>query len=194
MRRSIKLLTTLCILLLASLLSHSTLAGEIDFIESFSLSKDRTVPLKQLIPGTEDYYYYHCLHYQNTEQFDKVDSMLKDWIKRYRYTARVNEIRNRQALLTYSKDPKASLEFIRQQLGLNFNHQRIVLDRKPNLPTELNQALISRKTHSERALRRYTNNLQGFEDRSLDWVIATPLNAEQRRDLLKRLVRPDYPN
>ena len=30
----------------------------------------------QLIPGTEDYYYYHCLHYQNTEQFDKVEELL----------------------------------------------------------------------------------------------------------------------
>ena len=35
------------------------------------------MPLKQLIPGTEDYYYYHCLHLQNTEQFDKVDELLQ---------------------------------------------------------------------------------------------------------------------
>ncbi|PHS11125.1 MAG: hypothetical protein COA78_10310, partial [Blastopirellula sp.] len=194
MRRSIHLLTTLCVLLLASLLSHSLLAGEIDFIESFSLSKDRAVPLKQLIPGTEDYYYYHCLHYQNSEQFSKVDSMLKDWIKRYRYTARVNEIRNRQALLTYNKDPKASLEFLRQQLGINFNHQRIMLDRKSNLPSELNQTLIDLKTLTQRALRRYTTNLQGFEDNALDWVIAINLSADRRRDLLKRIRRPDYPN
>src|SRR5689334_12700129 len=34
------------------------LGGEIGFIEDFSLATDRGVPLKQLIPGTEDYYYY----------------------------------------------------------------------------------------------------------------------------------------
>ncbi len=29
-------------------------AGEIGFIEDFSLTTDRSVPLEQLIPGTED--------------------------------------------------------------------------------------------------------------------------------------------
>ena len=43
------------------------LGGEIDFVEDFSLAQDRSGPLKQLIPGTEDYYYYHCLHALNTE-------------------------------------------------------------------------------------------------------------------------------
>ena len=62
---------------LVLLISVSSRAGEIDFIEDFSLAPDRAVPLKQLIPGTEDYYYYHCLHFQNTEQFDKaVDFLL----------------------------------------------------------------------------------------------------------------------
>ena len=51
-------------------------AGEIGFLEDFALAKDRAAVLKQLIPGSEEYYYYHCLHYQNTEQFDKVDAML----------------------------------------------------------------------------------------------------------------------
>ena len=37
--------------------------GELGFIEQFSLNEDRTGPLKQLIPGTEDYYYYHCIHF-----------------------------------------------------------------------------------------------------------------------------------
>ena len=34
--------------------------GVIDFIEDFALAEDRTIPLKQLIPGTEDFYYYHA--------------------------------------------------------------------------------------------------------------------------------------
>jgi hypothetical protein len=37
--------------------------GEVDFVEDFAIAKDRAVSLRQLIPGTEDYYYYHCLHY-----------------------------------------------------------------------------------------------------------------------------------
>ncbi|MFN0198151.1 MAG: hypothetical protein ACKVT0_15500, partial [Planctomycetaceae bacterium] len=48
-------------------------AGEIEFVETFALSSDREEALKQLIPGTEDYYYWNCLQLLNTEQFDKVD-------------------------------------------------------------------------------------------------------------------------
>src|ERR1051325_9765845 len=99
-------------------------AGEIGFIEDFALAPDRTVPLKQLIPGTEDYYYYHCLHYQNTEQWEKVDETLKAWIDRYKYTPRVIEIENRQALLTYPKNLPRALDLIRQRLNLQFNHQK----------------------------------------------------------------------
>ncbi len=44
------------------LLAGSTGAGEIGWIEDYSLATDRSVPLKQLIPGTEDYYYYYCLY------------------------------------------------------------------------------------------------------------------------------------
>ena len=55
--------------------------AEIGWIEDYSLARDRIVPLKQLIPGTKDYYYYfYCLHYQATEQWDKVDETLKAWI------------------------------------------------------------------------------------------------------------------
>ena len=35
-------------------------AGEIGFIEQFSLAEDRSIPLKNLLPGTKDYYFYHC--------------------------------------------------------------------------------------------------------------------------------------
>ena len=167
-------------------------AAEIDFTEDFALARDRTVPLKQLIPGTEDYYYYHAIHYQNTVQFDKVEELLEAWIKRHKYTPRVREVQNRQALLTYSKSPDKSLEFIRQRLNLTFDHQRELLDRKPNLPTSLDQKQISRETLMKEAFDRY-QNLKGFADAAHDWLVATELNADRRRHLLERLGRPDYP-
>jgi hypothetical protein len=68
-------------------------AGEIDFVEEFSLSTDRSVPLKQLIPGTEDFYYYHALHYPNSEQYQKVQELIGPWVQRHGETPRVWEIR-----------------------------------------------------------------------------------------------------
>ena len=172
---------------------REAVAEEIGFIEDFALAKDRMQALAQLIPGTEDYYYYHALHYQNNEQFDKVEELLKAWIKRYNYTARVQEIRYRQALLTYEQHPAKSLEFIRQELGIQFNHQREIVGRKPNLPTELNPQLISRETLTQRALARHRNT-DGFEHRALDWLMNSELDPDRRRHLLSRLDRPDHTN
>ena len=171
----------------------ASFAGEINYIEEFTLAKNRAKALEQLIPGTEDYYYYHCLHYQNTERFDKVEELLKAWIKRYKYTLRVQEIRNRQALLTYPNNPEKSLAFIRSRLGLRFDHRREPLNRKPNLPTVLDQRRISRETLIKIAFAN-KQNLGGFENRALDWLTAANLNADRRRALLTRLQRPDYAN
>ena len=41
------------------LLQIPTSAGEIGFVEEFALARDRAEALKKLIPGTENYYYYH---------------------------------------------------------------------------------------------------------------------------------------
>ena len=163
-------------------------AQQIGFIEKFALAEDRSEALKLLIPGSQDYYYFHCLHYQNTEQFDRVEELLKAWIKRYNYTPAVHEIQNRQALLTYQDDPESSLEFIRGRLGIQFNHQRDTIGEKPNLPTILEQALISRERLTQIAKQRH-KNLAGFEDAALDWLIVTELNPDRRRHLLQRLQR-----
>ena len=76
----------------------------IGFIEDFSLAKNREEELKQLIPATPDYYYYHCLHYQNLGNLKKVDDLLKQWGSKNWRQARPTEIRNRQALLKYATD------------------------------------------------------------------------------------------
>lgn len=167
-------------------------AEEIGWLESFSLATDRTVPLAQLIPGTEDFYYYHSLHYQNTEQWGKAADMLKAWVDRHRWTPRAIEIQNRQALLTYSQNPQQTLELLRQRLDLRFDHQRQQLNQKPNLPTKLDPALLSRERLMQRAFNDYPNSLQGFEDAALDWLAETKLAPELRRQLLARLQRPDH--
>ena len=167
---------------------------EIGYIEEFALAGDRTVPLAQLIPGTPDYYYYHCLHHLNTGQFDKVEGLLKLWIERHGRTGQVVEIENRRALLTYEKDPKAALALLRDRLGLHFGHQRELLDAKLRLPTRLDAKLIAREAMTARALARHPHSLDGFEDAALDWLAGRKLAPEQRRALLARLRRPDLPN
>jgi len=169
------------------------LAGEIGFVEDFALAPDRSKVLPQLIPGTEEYYYYHCLHYQNTGQFDKVPELLAPWVKKHGHSALVRQIENRQALLTYQKDPQASLELLRRRLDLRFDHQAERLDDRPSLPTSLDAAKISRETLTKRAFSRYKDT-QGFEDSALVWLAKMDLDGIRRRHLLRRLARPDLTN
>ena len=143
-------------------------AAEIGFVEDFALAPERARVLEQLIPGTRDYYYYSCLHYQNTGELDKVDDLLEQWIKRHKRRGRVREIENRQALLRYSDSPENTLDFLRRRLGLRFEHQPEAIGEGPKLPTTLEPALISRERLTRLALERHRGTLAGFEDRALE--------------------------
>jgi len=170
--------------------------AEDDFLERYALADDREAVLEDLLPGTEDYYFYHCLHYQNTDRLDEVDSLLDTWIKRHSRSQRARQIQLRQALLRYKTHPKEALGYLHHEFNLHFGHQRETPGKKPNRPTALNPASISRDTLKKRALSlsQYRETVAGFEDRALDWLIGERLDEKRLRDLLKRLRRPDHAN
>ena len=172
--------------------SNQIVAQEIGFLEDFVLAKSREDVLKQLVPGTEQYYYFHCLHYQNLQQLDKVDEMLKPWIKRFGVTQRVKQIQNRQALLKYEDDPKTTLDYLTRELNLYFAHQREIPQTQRDLPSKLDSELISTPRLITRALGAHSNT-GGFTDKGLRLLAARELTKTQRRDLLKRLTHPDFP-
>src|SRR5438034_1566420 len=154
------------------LVSLAASAAEVGYVEDFALARDRAASLRQLIPGTEDYYYYHCLHYLNTEQFEKAEEFAKPWLQRFGQTPRLTEIQTRHALLTYERNPERSLAYLRKHLGLYYNHPKIILGAAPNLPTALDPKLISRATLRAYSLGTQWQNLDNFEDSSFDWLAA----------------------
>ncbi len=166
-------------------------ANEIGFVESFSLADDRAVALQQLVPGTDDYYFYHALHYQATGQRKQYDEMMANWIKRRDTITPVKELMTRQALLDFSNDPKASTEYFRRELGLQFNHSRPVQDSRDRAPTRLDVKLIEPERLRQDAFRR-SSNLQGLEDAGVQRLEGKDLDPTRRRDLLNRLDRPDF--
>jgi hypothetical protein len=168
------------------------IGGEIQFVEDFSLAPDRATILKQLVPGTEDYYYFHALHYLNTEQFGKVRELFATWHQRHGQSARLTEIQTRLALLSYEKNPEDSLNYLRQRLGLHYGHQREQLGVEPNLPIALDQKNISLDEYTKRADGHSIDNLDAFEDSALDWLSQAAMNPNRRRNYISRLQRPDY--
>jgi hypothetical protein len=175
------------------LVGSSAAAADIGFLETFALAPDRAVALKQLIPGTEDYYYYHSLHLMQTERFDEVETLTRPWRERFGQTQRLTEIETRHMLLAYDRNPARTLAYLRKQIGLRFDHQREVAGAAPNLPTALDPKLISRDALRADSLQRW-GDLQNFEDAGLEQLAGVDLPWEKRRNLLQRLQRPDVPN
>jgi hypothetical protein len=165
-------------------------AAEVGYVEDYALAKDRNSVLKQLIPGTEDYYYYQALQLLNTEQFDKIEELTRAWYERHNQTPRLTEIQTRFHLLTYDKNPQRALNYLTNHFGIYFNHQKEVVGAAPNLPIALDPKTITRDYLKAMSFGRW-GNLENFEDSSLDWLASENLTWERRRNLLQRLQRPD---
>ncbi|MEA3208202.1 MAG: hypothetical protein QOE70_1259 [Chthoniobacter sp.] len=183
-------LLPLCIAAVSALRADN----EIGFIEKFALAPDREAVLGELIPGSEDYYFFHALHFQNSGQAAKLKAIMEQWANRFPNSDRRQVIENRAALLGYDASPQATLQFLRDRLHLEFNHEQEVRDRKPDLPTALDQARIARGVFQADALNS-GDDLGRFSDAALEALVRekVALRPAQERALLARLKRPDLP-
>ena len=95
---------------------------EIGFIEKFATAEDRRSALQELIPGTEEFYYYHCLYYQNEKQLGESQAVLDQWRVKYGEVAGVTQMQARQFLLAYDGAPDAAINFLRDKLQVQLDH------------------------------------------------------------------------
>ncbi len=168
--------------------------NETGFIEKFALAPDRTKVLGELVPGTEDYYFYHALHFQNTRDAAKLADIMAQWKKRFRDSGRREIIENREAMLGYDADPQKTLKFLRERLGLQFNHVQEVRDKKPDLPTALDAKRVAREVFEGDSVT-HDPGLGSFSEEALEALVKNrvALDEHRRRALLGRLKRPDVP-
>mgnify|MGYP006236700017 CR=1 FL=1 len=55
----------------------------IGFLETFALAENRADALQELIPGTEEFYYYSALVAQQEGRLDDVATFLEPWNKKH---------------------------------------------------------------------------------------------------------------
>ena len=67
----------------------------IDFAETYALAADRAQAVATLIPGSDDWYYWHCRERLDARDFATVRRVLPTWIQRHGHSARVVEVENR---------------------------------------------------------------------------------------------------
>ncbi|MGB8166133.1 MAG: hypothetical protein WCF18_01495 [Chthoniobacteraceae bacterium] len=167
--------------------------NEIGFVEKFALAPQREAVLGQLIPGSEDFYFYQALNAQNSGKTAELKSVMEQWAQRFPQSDRRRTVENRAALLGYERDPQATLQYLRERLNLEFSHEQAARDRKPDLPSTLAQAQIAREVFQEEALQ--ADDLNQCENASLEALVRdkVALRPPQVRALLARIKRPDVP-
>ncbi|MBL8748225.1 MAG: hypothetical protein JNK78_03630, partial [Planctomycetes bacterium] len=180
------LLTTAA--LTAALAAQGTPIG---FQETYALASDRAKVVATLIPGTDEFYYWHCRERLDARDFTTVRDVLPAWTRAHGRNDRVVEIENRAALLSFADDPSATWAFVRDRLGLRFNQQRVVPGERSDLPTRLDPARLSQEVLTQHAFARSPGTVDGFTDRALWSLARTSLDDDRLRSLLRRLDRPD---
>ncbi len=189
-----KLLRTVLFAGFLSLLSRSGVAeNEVGFIERFALSADRKATLSELVPGTPDFYYFHALQAQHAGDQARFAEIIEDWSKREPSDVPARRtLLNRQALLNFDRNPASTYQYLRERLGVVFPHQRDVPDRKPNLPTALNEATVAFEAFAADAKR--DPGLGSVTPVAIgEWLaMQSTLKDTQRVALLDRVQRPDH--
>jgi hypothetical protein len=185
---------TLILAMAIATITAPSLAGEIGFAETFAIAENRAKVLERLSPGAEDYYFFHCLHAQQTGDAEAFETTMARWVQRLGDSERARRLRNRQALLTYPDSPAKSLEHIRRLEGLRFNHAPPgeTRDGAP-LPARLDPAEIDTQKLLNKALAN-PRPVDALEAAGIPLLPANRLNADDRRRLLERMTHPDHPD
>ncbi|MEM9380780.1 MAG: hypothetical protein AAGB93_12580 [Planctomycetota bacterium] len=165
----------------------------VGFVETFALAEDRGAVLDQLVRGSEEHFFYSCLHLQQQGDLAAVDGLLKDWRKSGRSGA-YRQIETRQRLLQASNDPEATYRFLESELGLKFQHRRQVPGLVPDLPTRFDASKIDLDVLVQRLIKKgRAGAIDEFTGPVLESLVRTSLSKSQRARLLDRLPRPDVP-
>ncbi|MEZ6036366.1 MAG: hypothetical protein R3F29_02715 [Planctomycetota bacterium] len=164
-----------------------------DFAERFALAADRRAALDELVPGSDDFYYYSCLQRQHEGAFAEVPPLLEQWVRRHGHGARALEIEHRQALLTFDTDAAATYRYLQQQLEVKLDAHRPSSGPDLDVPTALDPERYSRRRFDELTLSRRGDAFRRFEQAGMRRLATTELSDPQLLSLLNNLERPDVP-
>ena len=170
-------------------------AQEIGYVERFSLAQDREAALRELVPGTDDDFFYRALHAQNSGARDRFAEIMAHWQHERdgNVVGPARELAHRQALLDYERRPQETLDYLRRELDLTFAHVRRTEERVNRYPSRFDDAALAPGALRDLALRD-PRSLDRLSEDGLAFVATARLSDEQRRNLLARLRRPDLPN
>lgn len=131
-------------------------AEPISWMEHFALAGDRESKLAELIPGTDDYYFYHCLHFQSTGQLERSETILRDWLaeRKGRETPSLAAMTDRQRLLTYQQSPQRTIDHLVRRLGIKLDHAPPATKNQRRFSSQFDEATLQTDRLVKEALQR----------------------------------------
>lgn len=167
--------------------------NDLEFLEAFAWG-DRAAALKELVPNTDDYFYFHGLHYQLAGDRVAFQKNLDAWLalRRNNWSEPMKELQRRQMLLDFERAPEDAWKYLMDDLGLTFNHRPRHEQQAARRPSQLRPEQYGVDAFLREA-QRVGSVLDNVTARGLELVV-NPQNPAQRRALLGRVERPDFPN
>ncbi len=165
-------------------------AQEIGFSERYALAENREAALAELIPGTDTYFYYHCLYCQTYGKIAEARGHLDAWIAKFGLNEQTQRMRTRQFLLEYKSNAQATLNFVRTEFGINTDHPAPRRDEAAELATKLDPKRIDWQT----ILSSHANNLGTMENIALPFAVPFLNEQTNLRSWLERIDRSDVPS
>jgi hypothetical protein len=146
----------LLVLVVMPLTARSVVAEPISWMERYALAADRETLLAELIPGSDDFYFYHCLHYQTTGQLERSEAILRDWLAEHQGqpTPEIEAMIDRQRLLTYEQSPERSIDHLIRRLGIQLEHAAPPAKNERRFPSQLDEGLLGANQIVQQALQR----------------------------------------
>ena len=166
-------------------------SAEVGFVEDFALASKRSEALAQLVPGSVDYYFYHCLDAQHRDDLDAVDRLMKEWrrVRNYHHGGHYRTIEVRQHLFRAGENPKKAFDELNRFLYLQLNHQSDAAQHAITFPHRLDPKKISWQAYVSRYgvdTRHLTTEgiYHSFSDRAFVYHISKLNNSR---------IYPDHP-
>ncbi len=164
-------------------------AQEIGFSERFALAENRDAALAELIPGTDSYFYYHCLHCQTIGKIAEARGHLDAWIAKVGLNEQTQRMQTRQFLLEYRTNPQATFDHLRSNFGINIDHPAPRKDEAAELETKLDPNVLNWSA----IVKSHANNPGAIENVALASIASNLDQPNNLRNWLQRIDRVDAP-
>ncbi len=178
-----------CVSFLGFSSAHMATSQEIGFSERYALAENREAALAELIPGTDTYFYYHCLHSQTVGKVAEARGHLDAWIAKVGLNEQTKRMQTRQFILEYKTNAQATLDHLRSDFGINIDHAAPRKDEAAELPTKLDPNALDWKA----ILRTHSNNPGAVETIALAHLGPYLDQPASTRTWLERIDRIDTP-